>query len=166
MSPPPIPPAALLAAVALSSLMLASCGQEPPPPQPLGPPEQAPDTAAAQGSWSRLQSLTGQLPSESGLFDTSPIAASLKSLLGDHFNSFRLNFQVEAPLQAEGDLLYTSGNRPLAGGTDQAYLIISPKTQTLEVGLWDNGQLTTFKSPDAEMTKPTDIQTMISNAAG
>ena len=147
--------------------MLASCGQETPPAQANDPHKQAPDTAsAANANWSKLQSLTGQLPSESGLFDNSPITASLKTLLGDQFDTFRSNFQVETPLQADGDLLYTSGNRPHQGGTDQAYLIISPTSRTLEVGLWDNGKLTTFSSPGAVLTKPADLQTMISNAGG
>lgn len=166
MSSTPLPPAALLATVALSSLMLSSCSQDADAPvEPKPSAHERSDEPASANAWFQLRELVDQYPSQSGLFTTSPIATSLQTLLGEKFETFQTNFQVETPLQADGETLYTSGNRPAAGGSDQAYLLISPKSHSLEVGLWENGKLTTYRTQGISLTKPEDIQTLISNSA-
>lgn len=159
-----------LAAVT-GSLALSACGSpenNPPAQAPAEPVavEPAPAaTAPLSGEWASLEPLVSQYPSQSGLFETSTIAAPLKTLLGDKFETFKTNMKVESPLTREGNVLYTSGNKPHDGGINAAYLLIDPATKALEVGLWEGGKLTTYPAGGTSIAKPKDIQTLISNAA-
>ncbi|MEG1452518.1 hypothetical protein [Brevundimonas sp.] len=162
---------AIMVAAVSGSLALAACGS----------PENAPassataDPAVAEpapalappftGEWASLAPLIGQYPSQSGLFDTSVVAAPLKTLLGSKYEAFKTNMKVESPLTREGNVLYTSGNKPHEGGSNAAYLLIDPATKTMEAGLWENGKLTTYPAGGTGSTKPKDIQTLLSNSS-
>lgn len=150
----------------LPMLLLAACNQ--PAEQSVGAAgaEQtsAPATANAD-DWAALDQMVGQYPAESGLFDHSPIAAPLAALLGDKLAVLKTNSATVAPLQRAGNILYTSGNKAHAGGSDAFYLLVDPSAHAIEVGLWEAGRLSVYKSPGANITKPTDIQTMVSNMA-
>lgn len=159
-----------------ATALLAACGDQTAE-QPAVPAEPAavtqpaePAVAAAAtpitGPWASLQPAIGQYPSQSGILENSPLADPLKTLLGDKFAAFKTNLQVESPLQQDGDVLYLSGNKQHEGGSEAAYLLADTKTRALEVGLWQAGKLEVFKTPGSDIRKPTDIQTMISNAAG
>ena len=165
--------------LALGGLALAACGDNAAPSQPTTPPAaEAPATPATPdagtaapaaaapitGEWAALQTFISKTPEESKLLVTSPIAADLRALLGDKHSVFLANMQVQSPLQQDGDVLFTSGNKQHAGGSDQAYLLIHPQTKALEVGLWEAGKLTTYKTDGSNTRKPQDVQTMISNA--
>lgn len=162
--------------LALGGLALAACGDNAAAPQETTPPAvEAPATpdagsvapgaaAPITGEWAALQTSIGKLPSESNLFTSSPISADLRTLLGAKHSTFLANMQVESPLQQDGDVLFTSGNKPQAGGSDQAYLLIHPQTKAIEVGLWEAGKLTTYKTDGSNIRKPQDVQTIISNA--
>lgn len=161
---------AIISTVAAGSLALVACG-----PRDKAP-EAGPDNAvvvtetAAQnvtpitGEWAQLEPLIGEYPNQSGLFDDSAITPALKTLLGDKFDTFKTNMQVQSPLTQDGSVLFTSGNKQHEGGSEMAYLIIDPSSKALEVGLWEGGVLSTFMTPGANLTKPADIQTMITNA--
>ena len=136
-------------------------------------PSSEPTTAAVEASqskqltseWASLGPLIGQYPSQSGLFENSAIVAPLKTLLGNKYDTFTTNMGVQGPLSREGEILYVSGNKPHEGGSNAAYLLIDPYTQTLEIGLWENGKLTVYPANGTTIAKPQDIQTMLSNAA-
>lgn len=117
------------------------------------------------GDWGSLTGLVGQYPRDSRLIEASVITPALKALLGDGFQVFQANMQTQGPLQSEGAVLFTSGNKPHQGGIDAAYLLIEPTSRALEIGLWEGGKLTTYKTPGADIAKPADIRTMIDNAA-
>lgn len=159
-----------------ASLMLVACGDttaatpaptEPPAVTQDVTPAPAPTThaGAITGEWSSLQSAIGKYPSQTDLLDNSVLTGPLKALLGPKFDAFKTNLKVESPLQQDGDILYLSGNKPHQGGSDAAYLLVNPQTKALEVGLWQAGKPEVLKTPGSELRKPTDIQTMISNAA-
>lgn len=122
--------------------------------------------ATITGEWAQLQPMVGQYPRDSGLFDNSIIAPQLKSLLGDKFDAFVTNMQVQSPLTQEGNVLFTTGNKQHEGGSQMAYLLIDPATKALEVGLWQEGKLTTYATPNSNIPKPEDVQALITNSAG
>lgn len=72
--------------------------------------------------------------------------------------------QVQSPLTREGNVLYVSGNKQHEGGSNAAYLLIDTATKALEVGLWENGKLTTYPAQGSTIARPADIQTLIDNA--
>ncbi len=78
----------------------------------------------------------------------------------------RANSAVAAPLTRADGVLYTSGNRAHAGGSDAFYLLIDPASGAMEVGLWQDGRLETLKTPNANIAKPADVRTMIANMGG
>lgn len=164
----------VVSTLALGGMALVACGDNAAAPQPTTPPAveapAVPDTATTPtampitGEWAALQTFVNKSPSQSNLFTDSPIAADLRTLLGDKHAAFLTNMQVESPLQQDGDVLFASGNKQHAGGSDQAYLLVHPQTKALEVGLWEAGKLTTYKTDGSNIRKPQDVQTMISNA--
>lgn len=151
---------------------LAACGQSdydpakaPKAEVPAAQAPAAPEVAPA-GAWN-LNGHIGKYPNESGLFDTSVIAPDLKTLLGAKLATFKANMQTEGPLAKDNSgVVWTSGNKDNEGGKNQAYLLIDPAKKALEVGLWENGKLTTYATPGAVLVKPKDVQTMIANAGG
>lgn len=162
-----------LISVAAAALTLAACNQPettPPAEAPAAPVEIAPapiDAApTATADWSALNAQVGKYPNETKLLEDSPITADLKTLLGAKFDVLTTNMQTQAPLQKDGAVLFTSGNKQHEGGLNAAYLLIDPATKALEVGLWEGGKLTSYKTPGSNLAKPKDVQTMIANAAG
>lgn len=170
MSKPELFRLTALCGVLATSLAVAACGQNnKAAPAPAGETVAVTETTdqnvtPASGEWTELEAKIGETPSQSGLFDNSVITPALKTLLGDKFETFKTNMEVQGPLTQDGKLLWTSGNKQHAGGSDMAYLIIDPATKALEVGIWETGKLTTYQTEGANLAKPADIQTMISNA--
>ncbi|WP_427792548.1 hypothetical protein [Brevundimonas diminuta] len=159
-----------LISVAAVSLTLAACNQPeatPPADTPAAPVETAPAaTDAAASDWSALNAQVGKYPNDTGLLENSPITADLKALLGNKYDVFAINMQTQSPLEKEGAILFTSGNKPHEGASSAAYLLIDTAAKGLEVGLWEGGKLTTYKTPGSNIAKPADIQALISNFAG
>lgn len=155
-------------AVAVAALTLAACNQPeatPPAETPAAPVEIAPaPTDAAVSDWSALNAQVGKYPKETKLLEDSTITADLKTLLGAKFDVLTTNMQTQAPLQKDGAILFTSGNKQHEGGVNSAYLLIDPAAKALEVGLLEGGKLTTYKTPGSDIAKPKDVQTLISNA--
>ena len=144
-------------------LVLAACGQPAGKPAEKAAAPAAAPVAAAPADWSSLEGLVGKYPADSKLFEDSPIVPGLKALLGERFETFKVNTQTSGPLQKDG-VLFVTGNKPHNGGADQAYLLIDPATQAMEVGLWEAGKLSVFTTPGAKLAKPKDVQTMLANA--
>jgi hypothetical protein len=117
------------------------------------------------GKWALLQTEIGKYPNDLKLYDDSAITPDLKTLLGDKFATFKRNMEVSGPLQRDR-ILYVLGNKKHQGGKDAAYLLIDTENQKLEVGLWENGKLTTYASPGEPLFKPKDVLTTIQNNQG
>lgn len=171
--------------LALPLGLLAACNQTPDEPAPaatVAAPASAASVAAmsapaAPGTstmivatplpshldWNNLSSQVGKYQNQIDFFEHGPISVELKKLLGDKLPVLRRNLEVAGPLQKDGDTYFMIGNAPHQGGMDQAYLLVSPKQKGLEVGLWQNGKLSTWKTPDTSITKPADVQRMLTN---
>ena len=171
----------------LATVLLAACGDKAAKPpagaQPAPAATVAPASTPAPSSpapgpasgppastplrWPPLDGLVGKYPSDSGLFETGPIASDLKALLGDRLAAFKTDMQVQSPLQQEGGVLSVSGNKVHEGGREMAYLLIDPAQGALEVGLWTGGVLKTYASPaGAAIARPKDIRALLKNSAG
>ncbi len=151
-----------------AALALAACGKPATPEEPASAPAPA---AASQPApvaavdWSSLEALADKYPSDTKLLEASAVTPTLEALLGAKFETLKTNMQTQSPLQRDGGLLYTSGNKQHEGGVNMAYVLIDPKAKAVEVGLWEGGKLTVYKTDGATLAKPKDVQTMIDNAA-
>jgi hypothetical protein len=123
-----------------------------------------PNPAASPSGWAGLRNDIGKYPRDIGLFETSAIGDDLQALLGDDFDTFKTNMEVQGSLTEEDGVLWVSGNKPHQGGDEAAYLLIDPAAEQLEVGLWHDGRFRTFTTPGAAIAKPVDVRTMIANA--
>jgi hypothetical protein len=166
MGGPIMPLHRLHLALALAAT-LAACGrkEEPVEANAAATVEAAPSPPGAAADWSSLGALVGKLPVDSGLFDTSAAAGEFHSLLGLKLGTLKTNLQTSSPLREEGGVIFSSGNKAHEGGMNQAYVIVDPARQAVEVGLWENGRLAVYRTAGADLPKPQDIQVMIRNAA-
>lgn len=150
-------------------VLVAACGradqktaEKAPAPAPEAAPAPAP--AAPPADWASLDGLVGKYPPESRIFEDSAVAPQLKTLLGPKLDVLKTNTQTSGPLQKEGGVYYLTGNKQHEGGSNEAYVLIDPATKALEVGLREDGKLTVYTTPGAQIAKPKDVQTMLANA--
>lgn len=155
----------LASALALSAAACGSPENKDSVAQSAAPAESpsAPAPDAATANWASLDGLVGQYPRDSKLIEDSVITADLKTLMGAKYETLQANMATQSPLERDGSVLYTSGNKAHEGGVNAAYILIDPAQKAMEVGLWEGGKLTTYTSHGANLTKPKDIQTMIAN---
>lgn len=160
--------------VAAAILVLASCERTPVQDQHDVTSAQHTAEASAMGerhaepdvAWASLDPKVGQYPSQIGLFTKSAVVDDLRALLGEaRLQTLRQNFETASPLQRDGTVLFTSGNRAHEGGSEAAYLLLDQAHKAVEVGLWTNGALSVYKTPGSHIRKPADIRTMIANSA-
>lgn len=159
--------------VAAAILVLASCERTSVQDQHDATSAQHTAEASARGerhaepdvAWASLDPKVGQYPSQIGLF-TNAVVDDLRALMGEAgLQTLRHNFETAAPLQRDGTVLFTSGNRAHEGGSEAAYLLLDQAHKAVEVGLWTNGALSVYKTPGSHIRKPADIRTMIANSA-
>lgn len=148
------------ALILLPSALLMACSQ---PASVTDADEIAATSAEASAGWVGLDDFVDQHPITSGLFDDSPIAPAIRELLGDRLDVLKANMETAVPLQRDGELLSTTGNRYAEGGSDVAYIVIDPSAQALEVGLSEDGKLETYATEGADLSHPQDVTTLIAN---
>lgn len=160
--------------VAAAVLVLASCERTPAQDQHGATNAQHTAEASAMGerhaepdvAWASLGPKVGQYPSQIGLFTKSAVVDDLRALLGEaRLQTLQQNFETASPLQRDGTVLFTSGNRAHEGGSEAAYLLLDQAHKAIEVGLWTNGTLSVYTTPGSHIRKPADIRTMIANSA-
>ena len=156
-------PVVLVSALTVSVAACGSPERSEAPAAPAPTAQSAPPAVPAATDWTSLNALVGQDPNASKLIEDSVVTPDLKALLGDKYETLRANMQTQSPLEREGSVLYTSGNKAHEGGVNAAYILIDPTQRGMEVGLWENGKLTTYTTQGAALPKPKDIQTMIAN---
>ena len=158
------------AALALgSAALLTACGKPAADATaPAAPPAAAPGAPAVAGDWASLSSAVGKTPSQSGLLENSAISADLRSLVTSRIDALKANLQVGTPLQRDAatGVLYTTGTSQNGAGMNQAYILIDPATRALEVGLWEGGELSIYKTMGSNIAKPPAVQTMLTNTPG
>jgi hypothetical protein len=159
---------ATVAAISIPLMLLAACSQSADETTPANRADQAQDYSESTAtestdSWASLSQYVGQHPLQSNLYEDSSIAPELDRLLGDKLAVLKVNSETAAPLQRDGDVLFTSGNKDNEGGSNAFYLLVDPSAKAVEIGLWESGVLSVYKTTGSNIPKPRDIQTMISN---
>jgi hypothetical protein len=119
--------------------------------------ESASDTT---GPWSGLDRLVGKKPAETGLFTSSVIAAGLRDLTGDDYDSFMALMNETSALQSKG-VLWVTGAAANSPTRDGAYLIIDQKARKLEVGMRRAGVTTVYRSPGTAILRPPAVTQML-----
>lgn len=116
----------------------------------------------------RLDSLSSQVGKYrhegTDYLKTGPLAAHLKPLLGEQYETLLKNMDTVGPLKLEGKLLSLAGNRPHQGGEEMAAIVIDPARNGIRVWLLTQGRHTVYtdvEGPDIEWTP--EIKTVIGN---
>lgn len=131
------------------------CGKAAAAPAPKAAPVTAQMPAAAL-EWTNLAQAAGGTGAYS-LLERGGIAAALKALLGAKMAVLATNLSVSTPLTRAGPLYHLSGNAPHRGGYDMAYVILDPAQRALEVGLWEGGKLTLYRTAGKRVATPPAI---------
>ncbi|PKP72174.1 MAG: hypothetical protein CVT83_01245 [Alphaproteobacteria bacterium HGW-Alphaproteobacteria-5] len=155
-------------AILFPAMLLTACGRGADQTAPANTTSRTPEdststTTETSGNWAPLDQYVGEHPLQSGLYENSPIALQLESLLGDKLAVLKVNSETAAPLQRDGNVLFTSGNKDNEGGSDAFYLLVDSSINAVEVGLWEDGKKSVYKTAGSDIPKPKDIQTTISN---
>ena len=83
-----------------------------------------------------LESLQGYVckyPTDVALWEKEPLQSRLKALLGARYSTFVANTTTNSPVARYGDVMWTSGNKPHAGGSDAALFLADIKANVIEV---------------------------------
>lgn len=126
------------------------CKGSAPPGTPEPPrPEPAVAVQGIPAEWNNLASLVGKYPGNYAkdnidLFDRGTVAAALNALMGQKMAILQTNLLAVTPLRRAGNYYYFFGNAEHQGGVEQAYVMIDPARQAVQVGLWERGKLTVY----------------------
>ncbi|MFT3965125.1 MAG: hypothetical protein QM690_04500 [Sphingobium sp.] len=127
----------------------AGAAARPAPPLPPSAPAQPlewTNLPQAVGTWGRYD-----------MFGRGGIAAALNALLGPKAAVLKANLSVSTALARSGNVYSTSGNAEHRGGYDMAYVVLDPAQRALEVGLWEGGKPTLYRTPGKRVALPADI---------
>jgi hypothetical protein len=101
------------------------------------------------GGLEYLQGFVGKYPSEVKLWETEPLNARLKALLGAQHATLLVNTQTVGPLARYADVVWTSGNKAHEGGVEAALFLADTKANVVEVYLLSKGKLSHFAEKGA-----------------
>ncbi len=126
------------------------------------PPVELRDQRAKQSPWAPLYSAADTRIDRSGILVRSIVAPELRSRLKDRYPAFVEAFGPGAIVRRSGDvLLLTSGSSP---GTDGGYLLLDPRIQAIEAGLWTKGILSVHRTPGKMLGKPQQLRDFLGSA--
>lgn len=147
---------ALLLAASLL-LGIAACQREEAP--------QAPPPAAhpAPGPLAFVEGLVGRYPREVHLFETPPLSTRLESLLGDRYALLGPNLEVQGPISEEKGVVYVTGNKQHAGGSDAAIVVIDVPHDSLHVWLLVGGALQEYREKPGEHPLPEEVRSLLAS---
>lgn len=115
-------------------------------------------------AWDAVYKAAGKRIDQSGLLVQSVIAPDLRAVLRQKFPDFLQAFEPDTVLNRDGALLYlTSG---IAPGTDGGYLLIDPRRESMEAGLWKNGMPSVHRTPGGMIQKPRKLIDFLGAAGG
>jgi hypothetical protein len=100
----------------------------------------------APGDWSGLESMVGRRPSESGLFEGSPISVDLNARLGEAAKPYRDAMMSAGPLTRQGNLLVSRA--------PDAWLVLDPEDHAFRAALRRNGRVEEWQTAGADVPAP------------
>lgn len=122
-------------------------------------PAPAPAAAASGGKrldWAALPKLAD---GNGYWFGLAPgdVTAALQGLLGSKMAVLGTNLSVSSAITRAGTVYYTIGNAEHRGGLDMAYVLLDAPTRAMEVGLWEGGKLTVYRSAGKRVAMPAEV---------
>ena len=97
------------------------------------------------------------------LWEKEPLQSQLKALLGARYSTFVANTKTNSPVACYGDGIWTSGNKPHAGGSDAALFLADIKANVIEVYLLSKGVLSHHAEKEAAIPIEGDAKTTLTN---
>jgi len=149
---------ALPVALALLLVFAACDRREAPPAEPAAPPAAA---RPAPGALAFVEGLVGRYPREVRLFETAPLSTRLQTLLGDRTPLLAQNLEVQGPISEEKGVVYVTGNKEHAGGSDAAIVLIDVSHDALHVWLLVGGALQEYHEKPGTPPLPEDVQSLL-----
>ena len=119
--------------------------------------------SATSAGLESLQGYVGKHPTDVALWEKEPLQSRLKALLGARYAIFVANTTANSPVARYGDVMWTSGNKPHAGGSDAALLLADIKANVIEVYLLSNGVLSHHAERGAAIPIEGDAKTTLTN---
>jgi uncharacterized membrane protein len=113
------------------------------------------------GPLDELNRFTGTNPRTVHLWKEPLIEKRLEALLGTNMPAFLEAMQVQSALMKDDGVFYVTGNKPHQGGSDSAFFLADPATDTVSVILFAHGARRDFKEAGREIALPADVGTMI-----
>ena len=110
-----------------------------------------------------LQGYVGKYPTDVALWEKEPLQSRLKALLGARYSTFVANTKTNSPVARYGDVMWTSGNKPHAGGSDAALFLADIKANVIEVYLLSKGVLSHHAERGAAVPIEGDAKTTLTN---
>lgn len=102
--------------------------------------------AEAPGDWTSLDGMVDRRPSESGLFDNSPITVDINARLGASAKAYRDAMMAAGPLVRQGRYLVSKG--------PEAWLVLDPVEHAFHAGLKRNGKLEEWQTAGTSLPRP------------
>jgi hypothetical protein len=102
--------------------------------------------AEAPGDWTALNGMINRRPSESGLFDNSPITVDINARLGSSAKAYRDAMMAAGPLVRQGKYLVSKG--------PDAWLVLDPAEHAFHAGLSRNGRLEEWQTAGTSVPRP------------
>ena len=102
--------------------------------------------AGGTGDWTKLDGMIDRRPSESGLFDNSPITVDTNARLGPSAKAYRDAMMAAGPLTRQGNYLVAKG--------PAAWLVLDPEGHAFHAGLIRNGRLEEWQTAGTDVPRP------------
>ncbi len=140
---------------------LAGCHRE----EARAPAEASPPTAArpAPGALAFVEGLVGRYPREVRLLETPPLSTRLQALLGDRYELLGPNLEVQGPISEQNGVVYVTGNKEHAGGSDAAIVVIDVPGDSLHVWLLVSGSLQEYREKAVDRPLPEEVQNLLAS---
>lgn len=113
-----------------------------------------------------LKAYVGTYPSDGNVsfLEQGVLAQRLKQVLGKDYATLLANLRTVSPLTEDAGRWFITGNRPHAGGTEAAAVVVDPQHNAVRVWMLHEGQVTQYQDPThVNVPWPADVQTMIHN---
>lgn len=124
---------------------LTACSNDDPPTNNIEIPTLN-DMTETPGDWTALNGMINRRPSESGLFENSPITVDINARLGSSAKAYRDAMMAAGPLVRRGKYLVSKA--------PSAWLVLDPAEHAFHAGLTRNGRLEEWQTAGTSLPRP------------
>jgi len=120
--------------------------------------------AESRATTAYLSRYVGKYPSDVKLWTTQPLNRRLHALLKTQYGALIHNMEVNNPIEKADTVLYTMGNKTHGGGTDDAWFVVDPKKDIINVFLRVGSQLKIYKERNISLPLPKAMKEWLKDA--